>query len=83
MLTRTLVCLDARNYDDALVILDYYEIKSIRLLTNNPLKVLAFESRGAPAVTQVPLVVHPLHPKVTAYLRTKRDRMGHGQLPPG
>jgi 3,4-dihydroxy 2-butanone 4-phosphate synthase/GTP cyclohydrolase II len=54
-------------------------VTSVRLLTNNPAKVAGVEDQGLVVVEQVPLQVHAT-PENIAYLRTKRDRMGH-QMP--
>jgi 3,4-dihydroxy 2-butanone 4-phosphate synthase/GTP cyclohydrolase II len=48
----------------------------VRLLTNNPAKVAGVEEQGLTVLEQVPLATHPT-PENIAYLRTKRDRMGH------
>ncbi len=37
---------DERNYDDVIEILNYYKIKSIKLLTNNPRRIKLFEDKG-------------------------------------
>jgi 3,4-dihydroxy 2-butanone 4-phosphate synthase/GTP cyclohydrolase II len=67
---------DARDYAAAARILDDLEIRSLRLLTNNPRKVEGLEACGIEVVERV-----ELPPKTgddnLAYLRTKRDRMGH------
>ncbi len=48
----------------------------MRLLTNNPAKRAGLEGYGLTVTGRVPLPVRP-HPENIAYLRTKRDRMGH------
>ncbi len=67
---------DARSYDEAMLILKDLNIKKIRLLTNNPLKLEAFEGSGISIVERVPLVIAP-HEENRFYLKTKQDLMGH------
>ena len=51
-------------------------IKKIRLLTNNPKKIVGLEGYGLEIVEQVPIRVKPnRHNK--NYLRTKREKLGH------
>ncbi|HYF65079.1 MAG TPA: hypothetical protein VD886_19795, partial [Herpetosiphonaceae bacterium] len=47
-----------------------------RLLTNNPKKIIGFEGFGLHVVEQLPLHTTP-NAENLAYLRTKRERMGH------
>jgi 3,4-dihydroxy 2-butanone 4-phosphate synthase/GTP cyclohydrolase II len=67
---------DARTYEDAIAILDEMEIRSISLITNNPLKLKAFEQSDIRVSARVPIVIdadtHNQH-----YLNTKREKMGH------
>ena len=51
-------------------------VGSVRLLTNNPAKTTSLEDFGVPVAERVPLTPHPNDHNL-AYLRTKRDRMGH------
>jgi 3,4-dihydroxy 2-butanone 4-phosphate synthase/GTP cyclohydrolase II len=67
---------DARHYGAATQILRDLGIRSVRLLTNNPAKTTGLESYGVTVVERVPLTPHPNDHNL-AYLRTKRDRMGH------
>ncbi len=48
----------------------------MRLLTNNPDKTASLEDYGVRVAERVPLTPHPNDHNL-AYLRTKRDRMGH------
>jgi 3,4-dihydroxy 2-butanone 4-phosphate synthase/GTP cyclohydrolase II len=48
----------------------------MRLLTNNPAKRAGLEGYGLSIIDSVPLEISPNDHNV-AYLRTKRDRMGH------
>ncbi len=67
---------DARDYEDAADILRGLGATSIRLLTNNPDKTEALTMHGIEVVQRVPIVIEPTE-TTAAYLRTKRERMGH------
>ncbi len=67
---------DAREYGAAAAVLHDLGLNRVRLLTNNPDKVLGLSGGGVTVVERVPLVVgYSAHN--AGYLRTKRDRMGH------
>lgn len=72
---------DIRDYGVGLQILKDLGLTQLRLLTNNPKKVEAFNLRGydVQVVDQVP-IVGEIHEHNEKYLETKRDKMGH-QLP--
>jgi 3,4-dihydroxy 2-butanone 4-phosphate synthase/GTP cyclohydrolase II len=67
---------DARHYGAASQVLRDLGVRTIRLLTNNPEKSESLEDFGIHVETQVPLTPRPNRHNL-AYLRTKRDRMGH------
>ncbi len=67
---------DYRKYDCAVGILRDHGITRIRLLTNNPDKIEAFENSHIEVVERVPLKIEP-NPKNYKYLKTKRDALGH------
>ena len=67
---------DLRNYQLPGAILRYFGLREIRLLSNNPEKVEAAESAGVRVVERVPCVADELDTR-DAYLRTKREKMGH------
>jgi 3,4-dihydroxy 2-butanone 4-phosphate synthase/GTP cyclohydrolase II len=67
---------DARDYGTGAQILFDLGVRTMRLLTNNPAKRAALEGYGLQTVGREPLPVRP-YPESMAYLRTKRDRMGH------
>jgi 3,4-dihydroxy 2-butanone 4-phosphate synthase/GTP cyclohydrolase II len=67
---------DARHYGAATQILKDLGVRSVRMLTNNPAKTTGLEDYGVPVVERVALTPHPNDHNI-AYLRTKRDRMGH------
>jgi len=66
---------DAREYSVAAQLLDDLDVRSVRLLTNNPAKVEALAVHGF-GVTRIPLPPQAT-PHNLRYLTTKRDRMGH------
>lgn len=67
---------DSRDYDAAIEILKDLKINKIRLLTNNPLKLHAFEGTGIEVCERIPIEIEP-HDKNIDYLRTKKNQMGH------
>ena len=68
--------MDLREYGLGAQILVDLGVKHIRLLTNNPKKVIGLEGYGLDIVEQLPIRVPPnKHNK--KYLATKRDKMGH------
>ncbi|MBK8566957.1 MAG: GTP cyclohydrolase II [Saprospiraceae bacterium] len=67
---------DARQYGLAVDILHDLGIRQIRLLTNNPLKIEALENAGIEVISREPLIIEPKKENA-AYLRTKRELMGH------
>lgn len=67
---------DLRDYALPAAILRYFDIKQVRLLSNNPEKVAALEKAGIEVVERAPIVVPPLE-TMAEYLRTKREKLGH------
>lgn len=67
---------DARDYAVAGQILRALGIERLRLLTNNPEKVLSLEQFGIEVAERVPLQI-PANPHNWRYLATKRDKFGH------
>ncbi len=51
-------------------------LSSIRILTNNPKKIRGLEGYGLSVSAQIP-IEHPPNRHNEAYMRTKKDRMGH------
>ena len=68
--------MDLREYGLGAQILVDLGLKTIRLLTNNPKKLVGLEGYGLEVVQQVPIKVSP-NPHNARYLKTKRDKMGH------
>jgi 3,4-dihydroxy 2-butanone 4-phosphate synthase / GTP cyclohydrolase II len=67
---------DLRDYGMGAQILADLGITSMRLMTNNPTKIVGLEGYGLSVSEQVPLQV-PSCPDNLAYLRTKKDKMSH------
>jgi 3,4-dihydroxy 2-butanone 4-phosphate synthase/GTP cyclohydrolase II len=67
---------DLRDYGIGAQILVDLGLTSIRLLTNNPKKIIGLEGYGLRVTDQLPIEHHPT-PHNQGYLKTKRDRMGH------
>ena len=67
---------DLRSYELPGAILQYFELKAIRLLSNNPEKVSAVEKAGVQVVERVPCLADVVDTR-EAYLRTKKEKMGH------
>ena len=67
---------DSRDYSVAASILRHLGIVSVRLLTNNPLKVDALKSSGIKVSARIPLTGE-VHKENISYLRTKVSRMNH------
>jgi GTP cyclohydrolase II len=67
---------DLRSYELPTAILRYFDVTQVRLLSNNPGKIAALERAGVRVIERVPCEVAPVD-STQAYLRTKRDKMGH------
>jgi len=68
--------MDLREYGLGAQILTDLGLKTIRLLTNNPKKLIGLEGYGLEVTEQVPIRVAP-NPHNARYLKTKREKMGH------
>jgi 3,4-dihydroxy 2-butanone 4-phosphate synthase/GTP cyclohydrolase II len=67
---------DLRDYGIGAQIMVDLGLKKIRLLTNNPKKVISLEGYGLQVVQQVPIVTVP-NPFNKRYLETKKEKLGH------
>lgn len=67
---------DLRDYGIGAQILADLGVRKIRLLTNNPRKVIGLEGYGLQVVETVPIICKP-NPQNVKYLETKRKKMGH------
>ncbi len=65
---------DERSYEMVEFILKYFNIKSIKLLTNNPKKIESI--KGVNIVKRVPIVIESNRYNEN-YLKTKKEKMGH------
>lgn len=68
--------MDLREYGLGAQILSDLGLKTIRLLTNNPRKVVGLEGYGLKIIEQVPIKTKP-NPHNARYLQTKREKLGH------
>jgi len=67
---------DLREYGMGAQILSDLGIKKMRLLTNNPKKIIGLQGYGLEIVDRIPIEVIP-NPNNVKYLQTKRDKLGH------
>tara|TARA_Y100000588_G_scaffold203021_1_gene216816 strand:+ start:1167 stop:2366 length:1200 start_codon:yes stop_codon:yes gene_type:complete len=67
---------DLRHYGVGAQILVDLGVRKIRLLTNNPKKVVGLESFGLDIVERIPILSNP-NDENKNYLDAKRDRLGH------
>ncbi|MFH1583866.1 MAG: bifunctional 3,4-dihydroxy-2-butanone-4-phosphate synthase/GTP cyclohydrolase II [Actinomycetota bacterium] len=67
---------DLRDYGIGAQILVDLGLSTIRLLTNNPRKIVGLEGYGLKITERVPIVVKP-HKENIKYLQTKRDKLSH------
>lgn len=68
--------MDLREYGLGAQILADLGLKTIRLLTNNPKKIVGLEGYGLEVTEQVPIRVKP-NPHNAKYLQTKKEKLGH------
>jgi 3,4-dihydroxy 2-butanone 4-phosphate synthase/GTP cyclohydrolase II len=67
---------DLRDYGIGAQILVDLGLSSVRILTNNPKKIVGLEGYGLSVTEQVPIRVEP-NPHNHGYLLAKRDKLGH------
>ncbi|MHB1651954.1 MAG: bifunctional 3,4-dihydroxy-2-butanone-4-phosphate synthase/GTP cyclohydrolase II [Desulfitobacteriaceae bacterium] len=67
---------DLRDYGVGAQILADLGITKVRLMTNNPRKIVGLEGYGLEVVERIPVEIDP-KPENAAYLETKKAKMGH------
>ena len=67
---------DHRSYKLPGLILKYFGISEVRLLSNNPEKIQALEQSGVRVIERVPCQAEPVA-TTEDYLRTKKEKLGH------
>ena len=67
---------DLRRYGVGAQILVDLGVREMRLMTNNPRKIVGLESYGLSIAERVPIVA-PSNKENASYLRTKQERLGH------
>lgn len=67
---------DLRDYGVGAQILRDLGVRKMRLMTNNPKKIVGLEGYGMEVVERVPIEIPP-HEENVSYLRCKREKMGH------
>jgi GTP cyclohydrolase II len=67
---------DQRTYDVVNEVFKDFGLTKIRLLTNNPAKVLVVEGLNVEIIERIPIIIDS-NPYNEGYLKTKKDHMGH------
>ena len=67
---------DLRDYGIGAQILRDLGVRKMRLITNNPKKIIGLEGYGLQVVERIPIEVAPTDVNL-GYLKTKKDKMGH------
>ena len=67
---------DLRAYEMPAAILNFLNVRAVRLMSNNPGKIQALEQAGIRVVERIPSIIEPSS-ATENYLRTKRDKLGH------
>jgi 3,4-dihydroxy 2-butanone 4-phosphate synthase / GTP cyclohydrolase II len=68
---------DLREYGIGAQILKEIGMGKLRILTNNPKKVVGLQGYGLEIIDQVPIEICPISEKQKKYLRTKKEKMNH------
>src|SRR3989338_1175440 len=67
---------DERDYRQAAEIIQDLKVKSVKLITNNPSKIVGLERHGIIVQERIPLVTKPQQHN-RQYLLTKKEKLGH------
>jgi 3,4-dihydroxy 2-butanone 4-phosphate synthase/GTP cyclohydrolase II len=67
---------DLRDYGIGAQMLVDLGVRNMRLMTNNPKKIIGLEGYGLKVVERVPVLTKP-HDKNVLYLKTKKKKLGH------
>ena len=67
---------DSREYEVCKPILDYFKVRSLKLMTNNPRKVDALKNMDVSVSEIIPLHTEA-NPHNESYLSVKVDKLGH------
>src|SRR5690349_17058352 len=67
---------DLRSYEIPAAILQFFGVRAVRLMSNNPEKIQALETAGIRVIERVPCLVDPSG-STENYLRTKKEKLGH------
>jgi 3,4-dihydroxy 2-butanone 4-phosphate synthase/GTP cyclohydrolase II len=68
---------DLREYGIGAQILRELGVGTLRLLTNNPRKIVGLDGYGLHVIERVPIIVPPTNDRQRKYLRTKQEKLGH------
>jgi 3,4-dihydroxy 2-butanone 4-phosphate synthase/GTP cyclohydrolase II len=68
---------DLREYGIGAQILKDIGVGQLRILTNNPKKIVGLEGYGLHIVAQVPIEMEPHSERLRSYLKTKKEKLGH------
>jgi 3,4-dihydroxy 2-butanone 4-phosphate synthase/GTP cyclohydrolase II len=69
--------MDLRDYGVGAQILKDLGVCKMRLLTNNPKKIVGLEGFGLEVIERVPIEVQTTSKKQATYLKTKKEKLGH------
>lgn len=68
---------DGREYHTAAEMLQYFDVKSVRLITNNANKVKGLTENGIPVSERVPIIIHsPIRDRGNLF-RVQQKKLGH------
>jgi 3,4-dihydroxy 2-butanone 4-phosphate synthase/GTP cyclohydrolase II len=67
---------DLRTYALCAAVLRYFDIRKLRLMSNNPRKIEALKEDGIEEIERVPIEISPSDDS-EGYLRTKKNKLGH------